>query len=124
MQLAVDGVAASGAMAVVVVAGDIAGFDELVDDPLGASLADADRLSQLPEPQVWLLGEADQGVAVIGEQRPCAAIVETVDCHDFIVVLSSSAGSIAEVNDHVTDTGVTGPPGLADSPQTAMVEPR
>jgi hypothetical protein len=71
-----------------------------------------------------LLGEADQRVAVVGEQRPCAAIVETVDCHDFIVVLSSSAGSIAEVNDHVTDTGVTGTPGLANSRQTAMVAPR
>ena len=90
MQLAVHGVAASGAVVVVLVAGDIAGVHELVDDALGASLPDADRLGQLPQPHVPLLGEADQRVAVIGNQRPRAAISEFVDCHDFIVVLSSS----------------------------------
>lgn len=91
MQLAVDGVAASGAVVIVLVAGDVAGVHELVDDALCASLADADRLGQLPKPHVWSLGEADQRVAVIGNQRPSAAIPEFVDCHDFIVVLSSSA---------------------------------
>ena len=74
MQVAVHGVAASGAVVVVLVAGDIAGVHELVDDALGASLADADRLGQLPQPHVRLLGEADQGVAVIGNQRPRATI--------------------------------------------------
>ena len=37
-------------------------------------------------------------MAVIRDQRPGATISEFVVCHDFIVVLSSSARSIAEVS--------------------------
>ena len=55
---------------------DDAGCGEVCDDPLGCALGDPDCLGDVPEPDVAVLGDAQEHLCVIGEERPgCALLV-------------------------------------------------
>ena len=57
---------------VVPVAGacDVAGIDEVLDDAVHGSFADADEAGDLGEAYLGVLGDADQDVGVVCQERP------------------------------------------------------
>ena len=60
---------------VVVAAADAAAVDdfrlnEVCDDPLGCPFGDPDPFSDVPEPDVVVLGDAEKNLCVVGEERP------------------------------------------------------
>ena len=46
------------------------GFDEVDHDPLGCSFGDADCLSDVSEPDVGIVGDAEQHLRVVCKERP------------------------------------------------------
>lgn len=63
--IAVDRVRDSCAVVVVMVARDVPGVYELVNDALGAAFANADDFGELPEADVGLLGDADERMPMV-----------------------------------------------------------
>jgi hypothetical protein len=49
---------------------DVAGFDEVDDDPLSRPLGDPDVRGGVPQPCVRVLGDAQQHLSVVCEERP------------------------------------------------------
>jgi hypothetical protein len=45
-------------------------LDEVCDDSLGGSLGDSDCLGDVSEPDVGVLGDAQEHLRVVGEERP------------------------------------------------------
>jgi len=46
------------------------GFDEVSHNPLGCSFSDADCLGDVSEPDVGIVGDAEQHLGVVCEERP------------------------------------------------------
>ena len=51
------------------------GFGEVDDDPLGCSFGDADRVGDVSEPDVWIVGDAEQHLCVVREERPVSCSI-------------------------------------------------
>ncbi len=49
---------------------DESGFCEVGHDPLGCSFGDADCLGDVSEPDVGIVGDAEQHLGVVCEERP------------------------------------------------------
>ena len=49
---------------------DVSRVDELGEDPLGGPLGDPDPAGDVPEPDVRVLGEAEQHLRVVRQERP------------------------------------------------------
>ena len=45
-------------------------LDEVCDDPLGCPFGDPDLFSDVPEPDIDVLGDAEQNLCVVCEERP------------------------------------------------------
>lgn len=58
-------VAASDARAL-----EVAGVDEVGDDPLRGALSDPDSCGDVPKPYVWVAGDAEQHLRVACYERP------------------------------------------------------
>jgi hypothetical protein len=52
----------------------VPGSDKLAHDPLGGPLGDPDLIGQVADPNLWVPSDADQGMPVIGEERPLGHI--------------------------------------------------
>jgi hypothetical protein len=44
--------------------------DEVIDQAMGGALADADQPSNLGDSNLGILGDANENVTVVGEERP------------------------------------------------------
>lgn len=66
-QLGPDLVAVAAAVAL---AHDVAGLDQLGEDPVGGALGDADRGRDVAQARARVVGHADQHVGVVGEEGP------------------------------------------------------
>ena len=49
---------------------EVAGGDEVADDALGGPLSDPDPFGHVTQADAWIAGNADQGVRVVGQERP------------------------------------------------------
>jgi len=49
---------------------DIPSFDKVTDDRLGGALGDAHEFGDVTGAEIWVAGETNQDVTVIGEKRP------------------------------------------------------
>jgi hypothetical protein len=47
-----------------------------MDDSVDRALANADEIGHLAEPDIGVLGNADQDVAVVGQERPFGCIFD------------------------------------------------
>lgn len=65
--LLVDGVAVAAPDALGL---HVAGFDELGEDALGRAFGDADALGHVTEPDLGVLGDAQEDLGVVGEEGP------------------------------------------------------
>ena len=54
---------------------DVAGLDEVGEDPLRRALGDPDGLGDVPEPHVRVAGDAEQHLRVIGDEPPGPPLV-------------------------------------------------
>jgi hypothetical protein len=45
-------------------------LDQVCDDPLGCALGDPDLFSDVPEPDVHVLRDAEKNLCVVREERP------------------------------------------------------
>src|SRR5215210_1518600 len=52
---------------------DVAGGVELVHDPVGGSLGDADHLPDFAQANTWVLSDAEQHLGVVREKRPAGS---------------------------------------------------
>jgi hypothetical protein len=53
---------------------EVAGLDQLGDDPLHGAFGDSDRVGDVPEPHVGIVGEAEQHLGVVREERPAPVL--------------------------------------------------
>ena len=68
----VDQVAVAPAMSL---AFEESGFGEVSHDPLGCSFGDADRLGDVSEPDVGIVGDAEQHLGVVCEESPVGCLI-------------------------------------------------
>jgi hypothetical protein len=65
--LVVDGVAVAAPDALGL---HVAGFDELGEDALGRAFGDADTLGHVAQPDLGVLGDAQENLGVVREEGP------------------------------------------------------
>jgi hypothetical protein len=61
-----DGVVVASALALAL---EVAGVDQLSDDPVRGAFGDADLIADLPQPDSWVVRDAKQHLPVIAEKR-------------------------------------------------------
>jgi hypothetical protein len=63
--------------AAVAPARDVAGGDQLGDDPVCSAFGDPDRLADLAQAHAGVMRDAEQHLGVVGEKRPAGRSVGT-----------------------------------------------
>jgi len=65
--VSVDHIAVAAPMPLTV---DVAGLDEVGEDALRGSEGDADRVRNVAQPNIWVAGDAEQHLRVVGDELP------------------------------------------------------
>jgi hypothetical protein len=53
---------------------DVAGFDEVGEDPLSRAFGDSDPVGHVAQAHVRVLGEAEEHLRVVGDEGPCVSL--------------------------------------------------
>ena len=54
---------------------DVAGFDEVSEDPLSGALRDPHPVGHVAQADVWILGETEKHLRVVGDEGPRLPVV-------------------------------------------------
>jgi hypothetical protein len=90
------------------VLGEVAGGLEFGDDLLRRAFGDADLVGDIPQPEIEVLGEEQQDVAVVGEEGPVLGFTHAsrLEDVDFWCRRSAVAGQVRRIAAGPRDSAV------------------